>query len=713
MDKGFFSDFLTAATILQKSRKSNQLDEDLEEEEGSLDAFFQLLNVVGYHLFKRPTTPPFVVLVEGLDGTGKTTLVNSLAAQTLKIEGQRFNGYAVGTPTASVASVRDIFDKCGGLVSRAFYMVSNYILQHEMRVTSEKDPHAILFVDRWYSSTCAYSIGWKNTSGGPESVDALHTSLLEWPKDLDVPDLMIVLHVDSQVRRERISRRGKLLNHNPWDDRLNKDENLGRRIVRVWERKSGPRKSFHLSANQSKEDVLRESYKVITERMFRQLLPMQYFRHNPLGLFRWVSSSLGYCSEENGQRYERKIWNYQVCVNDTDNRNVFLENHEIEAVDDDCILSFSVDHMEDWLHPRRNALASAIWVQGEYPNEYRWRADGILRKVTEAECVEMGITPSPVLSASNYGCICERSKRKEKTQSLLFEGTSTSELEVETGYYLTKFVPLRMRLRTGSLFSRDSTQSYDWVRDESGWSIPIQTTSLQSSCGVLHGKTVLPVTVAILGTHTSGKKTVGERLAAIFGWSFHPKLGDILRDKDKIVAGGHRTGDGTAEKLALTTPWDDVVHSAECERDRTTTSSRVVETWHVGNMAWSLLRQKSSTESQQNAGQVIERAKAAIRSELEKAVVLFVHLRIEVETCIRRRRIEENSKRIPMIDESHECAELHEALDVQGAELLSEFADLSIPVLQVQNSEDGDQAMHESLRQIVHFVNRNLWRKVL
>ena len=107
-------------------------------------------------------------------------------------------------------------------------------------------------VDRWFSSTCAYSIAWKNTNGGPESIDNLDESLFCRPIDLMKPNLTILLEMDHELRKNRVSSRsssrvilpriegkGRTLtkeDYNPWDSRLSNYVNLGKRIMRIHER---------------------------------------------------------------------------------------------------------------------------------------------------------------------------------------------------------------------------------------------------------------------------------------------------------------------------------------------------------------------------------------------------------------------------------------------------------------------------------------------
>jgi len=63
---------------------------------------------------------PRVIVIEGLDGSGKTSLANSLALA--------FDGKRMSTPGAieSLSNVRDIFDGCKeNIITRAYYMVKN------------------------------------------------------------------------------------------------------------------------------------------------------------------------------------------------------------------------------------------------------------------------------------------------------------------------------------------------------------------------------------------------------------------------------------------------------------------------------------------------------------------------------------------------------------------------------------------------------------
>ena len=62
--------------------------------------------------------------LQGLDGCGKSTQVKLLAS---KLEAQ-----PLATPPSSMTRVRECFDRHGGHVARAFYVVSNYVLAWEI-----------------------------------------------------------------------------------------------------------------------------------------------------------------------------------------------------------------------------------------------------------------------------------------------------------------------------------------------------------------------------------------------------------------------------------------------------------------------------------------------------------------------------------------------------------------------------------------------------
>ena len=103
-----------------------------------------------------------MIVVEGLDGTGKSTLAEHLCRKLTA------HGLPSRTPPTKWSVVRNVFDRYGGLVARAFYMISNYAFVRECFAACESSGQSLTFVvDRFFSTTASYTIG-KETSGGIE-----------------------------------------------------------------------------------------------------------------------------------------------------------------------------------------------------------------------------------------------------------------------------------------------------------------------------------------------------------------------------------------------------------------------------------------------------------------------------------------------------------------------------------------------------------------
>jgi thymidylate kinase len=724
-----------------------------------------------YHSYHLYHIPLLMIL------KGKTSLVRSLT-ETLPA------GSAWSTPTASMAAVRSVFDRRGGAVARAFYMASNYVLQYEIQQANDEhheqqqqqqhsyssSDRPIFVVDRWYNSTCAYSIGWKNTVGTPEeSVDVLDASLFCWPVDLQLPELVILLQVNDSVRKERVRMRTReqettepsSINHNPWDGRLDDDENLGKRILRAMERVSGPREVIQLDASQTQEQVLRDALQVVTDRVERHYRPVDYFQTRPLEFFRWISSRLDLCDANTGIRRKHQPWAIQLALNNTHTHDgtsssvaPSLRSVGIHSVNAAGILFFTRSCHPGGGQGGNTSLAAMVWVGGSYPSEQQWRAEGILVESTPAECELLQTLPPDSLVAHFVACqeqeqiVCDDEEEQGIESGSQQYGVTARRYDRPASYTervarhrrenrskhaasAFRFVPLRMEVLIGGPGSPSGPHRYEWNRDlqnicanSNGWSkaraiLPFRHSPKEgnSLCYTqLHNR---PITLALTGSHCAGKSTLGKKIASTMSWLFQQELGDILRDAEHVVAGGHRMGDGSGNHNAQS--WDDRIYYEETTRDHqqyeneNSPSSRVVETWHVGNLAWALMRKETQPgASLKDKKALVDKVKTAIREHQKESVILFVHLSINVEACLSRRQASENSSRLPMDDEQKECLDLHKNMEEKGLDLLqTDLKDLSIPLLVLDNSQDGTSAIEDSARRIVRFVHENLWRNAL
>ncbi|KAL7702886.1 Thymidylate kinase [Lotmaria passim] len=134
-----------------------------------------------------------IVLVEGLDGTGKTLITHTLA--------EKLHGVALSTPPPQFAVIREAFRHQDEAVARAFYSAANYIAAEDILARAQTSP---VVVDRWWCSTCAMALANQFTVDRlPPPGDEVYT----WPSDLIKPDAGFVLSVEEAVRVARIRKR--------------------------------------------------------------------------------------------------------------------------------------------------------------------------------------------------------------------------------------------------------------------------------------------------------------------------------------------------------------------------------------------------------------------------------------------------------------------------------------------------------------------------
>lgn len=140
------------------------------------------------HMFEKCTHP--VVLVEGLDGVGKTLVTRTLA--------EKLEGTVICTPPVEWSQVRSLFRSLDEHTSRAFYSITNYMAAEDMAAAAM---HSWVIVDRWWCSTCAMALANTCTLATlPPAGDAIYA----WPEDLPMFDAGFYLHVDEAIRQARI-----------------------------------------------------------------------------------------------------------------------------------------------------------------------------------------------------------------------------------------------------------------------------------------------------------------------------------------------------------------------------------------------------------------------------------------------------------------------------------------------------------------------------
>ena len=732
---GLFTNFHSAATLLRMAR-SELKHELIDNGDVVVSSFYHLLDKVEtYIMTKHPRSPStastkFIIEVEGLDGSGKTTLVNELT-QALP------NAFATKTPSKSLNEIRPLWDHRGGILARAFYMVSNYVLEYEI---SNDSDHDIVVIDRWYASTCAYTIARPpklddnsiaNDEQTPNDIMSnLPGEVYEWPQDLRLkPQLLLVLNIDPEVRRKRVENRalgtGGASRFNPWDDRLAKEVGLGDRILKALNCIMGPNEIHSLNANATIDEVVQQALDIVQPAVQKYFHPQEYFSSNPLAWWVYMGQQLDLCNSA-GKRSHHGLWNLQVSYRNnihSESGPPVLKTVGLDRIDSSCIYYWTADSA----FPPEGQLiwASVLWMVGEYPVECQWRGEGFLTRVTVEECKLRGFSPPPSLVTHVTTC-CECKSGNEDGNNRLDRPNEYDDL-VEfarlhpkpSNVCMVRFVPIRIEvLRGGPGSGPGFPRRFEWSRNanDNDWGVRSILPYSKTLSSIKSAMTFQNTTIAIVGTHAAGKNTIGTALAKLLGFCFHPELGEVLRDQDTLVAGGHLHGNGSSAtpNAGEHQDWDDRIFRKECERDQDSSGSRVVETWHVGNFAWYYLRQKQKYGHE--AAVDMSRYKNAIAKHQKTNLVLLVQLTLDSSSATVRRREQYSTvrMRLPMQDEEEECLNLYQALQVDNGEFVKDVAEsIGLPVLQIDNRKDGREAMNDVLGEILLFVQQNYYRRVV
>ena len=146
-----------------------------------------------YSIFPRPVK---IIAVEGLDGTGKSTLVNFLSCH-LKAEAH----YGLHKELLTHRYDYDLEEESE---KRQFYLLGNIALMAELQIVPQKKALSIL--DRSYATTLSYALGNMARTAQDPIEQLLPPVPIRWPAHLR-PDVYIVLHCEEQERLRRVNGR--------------------------------------------------------------------------------------------------------------------------------------------------------------------------------------------------------------------------------------------------------------------------------------------------------------------------------------------------------------------------------------------------------------------------------------------------------------------------------------------------------------------------
>ncbi|MCA9559231.1 MAG: hypothetical protein KC583_11795, partial [Myxococcales bacterium] len=126
-----------------------------------------------------------IVVVEGLDGAGKTTVVRALA--------EALDAATDGTPGAAVGPLRAVVDETWSPDARQLFYAAS-VLDASARMAAARAAGRRTVFDRYWASTVAYDVAIRRTG--------LDLSVVE--ARLSVPDVTVFLDAPRSVRADRM-----------------------------------------------------------------------------------------------------------------------------------------------------------------------------------------------------------------------------------------------------------------------------------------------------------------------------------------------------------------------------------------------------------------------------------------------------------------------------------------------------------------------------
>lgn len=150
-----------------------------------------------------------IIAIEGLDGTGKSTVVRALSA--------RLNATTIGCPPSRLRAERAVADTLEPEERRKWYWHSNHEAMKD--ATDAVFRGQTVVMDRSLASTAVYGAAERGEVAALEHV----------PRDLARPDLMFFLSLDEEERQRRLQGRGDM--RTAEETRLAEDDAFRQRVM--------------------------------------------------------------------------------------------------------------------------------------------------------------------------------------------------------------------------------------------------------------------------------------------------------------------------------------------------------------------------------------------------------------------------------------------------------------------------------------------------
>lgn len=562
------------------------------------------------------------------------------------------------SPPASLGVVRGIFQQLGGSAAKAFDVVSNYMAVQECKDVCMAEHQPLVFIMENFCSS-AYRLGVSE-----------HLASV-WPPGLLKPKLQIVLRDDEDAHAT-----------SPAAD---------------WEQLILTKGSL------SEQHMLQLLKGGINKKIFPSTEDLQSLGADPLRYLVDVARKEGLLGDragdktwQLGRRGKHIPWSFQLATpNRSSGGPPALRTLGIHSVTETGFIFFTLGSAGGASgQTGEEVVASMVLLLGSYPFQQQWRGEGIVRKMR-------GSTLPP------FSLACAMQRCKELAHGLAGPTKKRRSLEDQEAVLGTRpddtregpstayiFIPRRMEVLIAHPPAPGGTRRCEWWRlaESRLWEGPRVLLPFSPGCLEMSWEPrVRKATVVIMGSHTAGKSSVRTRLAERMQWESDEELGTSMRGENE-------------EQGKYPTAWDDVLHQAEVARDQermSTSTSRVVETWHLGNFVWAITRRP------EQHGDLLKRAVDAIQQEQEATIVLLVLLKINPSTMVRRRATFQTSA-MAFQDEEVDASKLAKATGEKLDQMLGEhdfcFPHGKLPVLKLDNNQDGEEALNDTVDAIVDFI---------